>query len=219
MKCKFCLYFHSAYIFVQLHMCIDIFIHTFLLLLYLVISIFISTDTCILFPVSPQCTHVTQKLTEPGSILGDICHQQCMTVEKSVKIYRALYWMVPIDLHLPDTVTDRANQPITALETHRHSFTGEMGWDEIDWLTDCHWATGALRNHLFTAGRVILCWCMSVYQCVPVDALARVSMYGWCLRVRVVILIQITHRTLSVVTGKESGCQVGPPHIFKDWQN
>lgn len=40
--------------------------------------------------------------------------------------------MVPIDLHLPDTVTDGANQPIMALETDRHSFTGEMGWDEFD---------------------------------------------------------------------------------------
>lgn len=40
--------------------------------------------------------------------------------------------MVPIDLHLPDTVTDRANQPIMALEMDRHSFLGEMRWDESD---------------------------------------------------------------------------------------
>lgn len=34
-------------------------------------------------PVS-QCRHIAQKLTEAESIFGDICHQQCMTVEKSV---------------------------------------------------------------------------------------------------------------------------------------
>ena len=126
--------------------------HSYILFLFLLYPYFSHWHTHILFLVNPQCLHVTQKLTEAGSIFGDICHQQCMTVEKSVKIYSALYWMVPIDLHLPDTVTDRANQPIMALETDRHSFIGEMGWDEFDWLTDCHWTTRALQNHLLTAG-------------------------------------------------------------------
>lgn len=83
------------------------------------------------FPVH-QCLQVTQMLTEAGSIFDGICQQQCMTVEESFYIYRALYRMLPIDLHLPDTVTDRANQPIMALETDRHSFTGEMRWDGFE---------------------------------------------------------------------------------------
>lgn len=143
---------------------------------YIWLNPYLFLQTCILFPVSPQCLCITQKLTEAGSIFNDICHQQCMTVEKSVEIYRALYWMVPIDLHLPDTVTDTANQPIMALETDRHSFTGEMRWDEFDWLTDCHWATGALQNHLCTPGeqyyfefecvQEYVCWCLCITVCL-----------------------------------------------------
>lgn len=152
MKFTVCLYSHGLSIFLHSFLCPLLFHWYILILLHLLISIFISSNIRLLFPDTPRCLHVTQKLTEAGSILGDICHQQCMTVEKSVKIYRAPYWMVPIDLHLPDTVSDRANQPITAPETNRHSFTGEMGWDEFDWLTDCHRATGALQNHRFTEG-------------------------------------------------------------------
>lgn len=46
------------------------------------------------------------------------------------EIYGALYSVAPIDLHLPDTVTDRASQPIMAQETDRLSF---YRWDEVGW--------------------------------------------------------------------------------------
>ena len=121
---------------------------------------------------------------------------------------------------LPDTVTDRANQPITALETDRHSFTGEMGWDEFDWLADCHRAAGALQNHLCTAGRQYYVGarvCVSV--CASTLFFAGVCTYGCACECGWSSLTQITHCTLSAVTGKESGCQVGPAHIFKGWQN
>lgn len=54
------------------------------ILIYSASVIFIFTNRRVLFPVSLQCQCITQKLTEAGSIFSDICHQQCMTVEKSV---------------------------------------------------------------------------------------------------------------------------------------
>lgn len=121
--------------------------------------------------------------------------------------------MVPIDLHLPDTVTDTANQPIMALEMDRHSFTGEMSRHEFDWLTDCHRATGASQNPAPAQRESNI---MAVYECVHADASEWVRM---CLRGQVVSFIQITHHTLSVVTGIESDCQLGPALIFKDGRN
>lgn len=79
MKCKFVYIFVFSVCTASKSIVNLIFIH-----FVFVISIFISTGTHILFLVNPQCLHVTQKLTEAGSIVGDICHQQCMTVEKSV---------------------------------------------------------------------------------------------------------------------------------------
>lgn len=143
------------------------------------------------------------------------CGEICLNLQGTV--LNGSHWST-----FADTVTDRANQPIMALETDRHSFTGEMGWDEFDWLTDCHRAAGALQNSLCTAGHqnYVGVWvCKSVYECVRIDVfclIVYVWMYLW---VWVVILIQITHCTLSEVTGKESGCQVGAAHIFKGWQN
>lgn len=121
--------------------------------------------------------------------------------------------MVPIDLHLPDTVTDTANQPIMALEMDRHSFTGEMSRHEFDWLTDCHRATGASQNPAPAQRESNI---MAVYECVHADASEWVRM---CLRGQVVSFIQITHHTLSEVTGIESDCQLGPALIFKDGRN
>lgn len=95
--------------------------------------------------------HVAQRArwSRGRRVRGDICHQRCMTVEdprwKSTGQARS---PPPIDLHLPDTVTDRANQPMTAPETARHSFTGETRWDESDWLTVCHRAAGAFPKSI-----------------------------------------------------------------------
>lgn len=62
----------------------------------------------------------------PAPVLGGVCQRRCVTVEESLQICRTPSSTLPIDLHLPDTVTDGAHWPIAALETDRRSFTGEM---------------------------------------------------------------------------------------------
>lgn len=46
------------------------------------------------------------------------------------------------------------SRPWRRTDTH---FTGEMRWDGFDWLTDCHWVTGALLTPLHAAGEAKMC--------------------------------------------------------------
>lgn len=87
-----------------------------------------------------------------------------------------------------------------------------VGWVWlIDRLSPSHW--GMTKTISVRQGSNI----MLVYEGV---GCLRASVHVWmCLRVRLVSPVQITHRTLSAVTGKESGCQVCPAHFFKEWQN
>lgn len=90
-----------------------------------------------------------------------------------------------------DTVTDGASQPITALETDRHSF---YRWDEVGWvwligrLSLSQWGITKLSLH---SRRDIFCLWMSVST--HGDAFAPACTWGMCLQMWVVSLTQITY--------------------------
>lgn len=70
-------------------------------------------------------------------------------------------------------------------------------WDEFDWLTDCHWATGAFPNHLCTAGQR---YYVSVSVCV-------FMVFAWVFTY-IAGFTSVGGHTLSVVTNNQAG-QIG----------
>lgn len=120
------LYFFFALVCIQLS---SSYIHQFIFL-YLFRSIFISIDTCESSP-SPCASELLRNSLEllPSSVTSAI--SSAWLWRNMLNSMGLLDSMVPIDLHLPDTVTDRASKPITALETDRHSF---YRWDEVGWV-------------------------------------------------------------------------------------
>lgn len=126
--------------------------------------------------------------------------RNCLPWFLLIYICLTLWLMEPVSL----------SRPWRRADTH---FTGEMRWDGLDWLADCHWVTGASLNCLCTVVEIyFVCEWVCTWQRF---CFAPVWMRLW---MWVVSLTQITHCTLTVVTAKGSCCQVGPASSFKDWQ-
>lgn len=200
--------------------CLHSFSFIHFVLLYVAISIFISTNAHIVFPVSPSgaCTLLRNALKPgPSSVTSATSGAwPRRNLFKSTGHCTERFPLIYICLTLWLTEPISLSRPWRRRDTHLQVRWGGMGL--IDWQTvteplghckiiPLQWETHIMLVHERVRVCARRCLCAGVY------------VLTCFLRVRVVILIQITHCTLSVVTGKESGCQVGPAHIYKDWQN